>query len=172
MSTITQAIQIVFSEKRNIILGLITAIFFGAIFVFGSGMIIFFPEGPFVELLPIRIITLFFLIVLSGLVVPMQYFAIKKAKQGLKSGLKEGAASTGGLLTGIATMSCCTPLLLPAVLSFIGFSGTQLLFFNAEVRQYIIPLSLLSVGLLSASLFMVSRSIVATTCRIELPENN
>ncbi len=144
---------------------MVTAIFFGAVFVFGSGMIVFFPEGPFVELKPIRVVTLLLLIALSGLVLPMQWFAIQKAK----SGLKESAPGVGGILTGIATMSCCAPLLLPAVLSFIGFSGTQLLFFNAEVRQYILPLSLLSVGLLSASLFMVSRSVAATTCRIELP---
>lgn len=79
-----------------------------------------------------------------------------------RTGLKGSSSGVGGLFVGIATMSCCTPLLLPAILSFIGFSGTQLLFFNMTLRQYILPLSILSVVLL-----LVSRSVVAA-CKIDL----
>jgi hypothetical protein len=70
------------------------------------------------------------------------------------------------MLVGIATMSCCTPLLLPAALSFVGFSGTQLLFLNMTIRQYVLPLSIMSIGLLALSLLMVSRSVVAA-CRLD-----
>ncbi len=158
-----EVLRLVFRDKKNIFIGLLSAAFFGTVFVLGAGVITFFPEGPFIDLNFLRLATLFALIILSGLVVPMQLFAIQKAR----SGLITSASGFGGLLTGIATMSCCTPLLLPAMLSFIGFSGTQLLFFNSTIRQYVIPLSLASVGLLFISLLMVSKSIVAT-CRLDI----
>ena len=143
--------------------GLLAASFFGIVFMLGTGMITFLPEGPFIELNLLRISTLLALVTLSGLVVPMQLFAIRKAKNGLKT----SPSGLGGLLTGFATMSCCAPLLLPALLSFIGFSGTQLLFLNTTLKQYILPLSMLSVILLFTSLLMVSRSVVAS-CKINV----
>lgn len=157
-----QATNLVFYDKRNITIGVSSALFFGTVFVLTSGMVTFFPEGPFIEFNPLRIGTLITLVILSGLVVPMQIFAIRKAR----SGLKTSASGLGGLLTGIATMSCCTPLLLPAILSFVGFSGTQLLFFNMTIRQYVFPLSIISIGLLALSLLMVSRSVIAA-CRLD-----
>lgn len=163
MSTVFQAMNIVFQDIKYIILGLISALLFGAVFVFSSGMLTFFPEGPFIEFNPLRLITLLALIILAGLVVTMQVFAIQKAR----AGLKQSSSGIGGLFVGIATMSCCTPLLLPALLSFIGFSGTQLLFLNITLRQYVLPMSILFVGLLLVSLFLISRSVVAA-CRIDL----
>lgn len=164
MSTFRQSIILVFSERKNIILGLLASFFFGTVFVFGSGMIQFFPQGPFIELNPIRIGTLLALVLLSGLVVPMQWYALKQARN-----VKAGASGIGGIFAGMATMSCCAPLLLPALLSFLGFSGTQLLFLNMTVRQYVLPLSLFSIGLLALSLYMASRS-VAPLCRIQTPK--
>lgn len=155
--------SIVFQDVRYTTLGLITALFFGGVFVFSSGMVTFFPEGPFIEFNPLRLITLAALVILSGLVVPIQVFAIQKARAGLKG----SSSGIGGLFVGIATMSCCTPLLLPALLAFIGFSGTQLLFFNMTLRQYVLPLSILSVALLLVSLLLTSRSVVAA-CKIDL----
>lgn len=163
MPILIQAIKIVFHERKNILFGIVSALFFGGVFLFGTGMITFFPTGPYIEFVPTRILTLIALTVLSGITVPVQVYAIKKAKVGFKN----SASGAGGLLAGMATMSCCAPLLLPAVLSFIGFSGTQLLFLNLAARHYAIYLSLLSIGLLAMSLFMASRSVNAT-CRIEL----
>lgn len=163
MKTVFQAISMVFYEKKNIPLGFIAAAIFGVVFVVSSGIVTFFPEGPFIEFNLLRLTTLLALVVLSGLVVPMQVFAIQKANAGLKG----SSSSLGGLFVGIATMSCCAPLLLPAILAFVGFSGTQILFFNTAIRQYVLPLSFLSVGLLFLSLIMVSRSVVAA-CKINL----
>lgn len=165
MRTITQAIKIVFCERKYILLGIASALFFGGVFLFGTGMITFYPTGPYLEFVPTRILTLAALTILSGITVPVQLFALKKAK----AGLKEGASGVGGIFAGMATMSCCAPLLLPAVLSFVGFSGTQLLFLNITARQYALYLSLISIGLLGMSLFMASRSVSAT-CRVKMPE--
>lgn len=161
MKSVLQAIHIVFYDKKNILIGFAAALFFGAVFVFSSGIVTFFTEGPFIEFNFLRIATLLALTLLSGLVVPMQWVALKNAK----SSLDGSGTSVGGFFVGIATMSCCAPLLLPSLLSFIGFSGTQLLFFNITVRQYALPLSLFSVSLLAISLFTVSRSVVVV-CRV------
>lgn len=165
MQILIQAIKIVFCERRNILLGIASALFFGGVFLFGTGMITFFPTGPYIEFVPTRILTLAALTILSGITVPVQLYALKKAR----AGLKEGASGIGGLFAGMATMSCCAPLLLPAVLSFVGFSGTQLLFLNIAARQYALYLSLISIALLGMSLFMASRSMSAT-CRIDVPK--
>lgn len=165
MRTVTQAIQIVFCERWNIVLGIASALFFGGVFLFGTGMITFFPTGPYIEFVPTRILTLAALTILAGITLPVQIHALKKAK----AGLKEGASGVGGILAGMATMSCCAPLLLPAVLSFVGFSGTQLLFLNIAARRYALYLSLVSIVLLGMSLFMASRSVNAV-CQIKLPK--
>lgn len=154
---------IVFQDRRYLLFGALAALAFGVVFIVSSGIVTFFPEGPFIEFNLLRLALLLALVILAGLVVPMQVFAIQKAKAGLKG----SSSGIGGLFVGIATMSCCAPLLLPAILSFVGFSGTQLLFFNTTVRQYTLPLSILSIALLSISLLFVSRSIAAT-CKINI----
>src|SRR5215216_5890517 len=55
---------------------------------------------------------------------------------------------------------------LPAALSFIGFSGTALLGFNASVRSLAGPLTLASVALMLTSIVLVSRTIT-TACAIQ-----
>lgn len=163
MGQIIQAIEAVFSEKKNVALGIISAFSFGAIFAFGSGMITFFPEGPFIELKPLRFVTFVLLALLSGITVPMQWYVFQK----VRGGLKTTTTGIGGMLAGTATMSCCAPLLLPAFLSFLGFSGIQLLSLNMAIRQYILPLSFFSITLLFISLVMASRNVVAT-CRVDI----
>jgi len=161
MRDIVGAMQIVFQNKKNILIGMVSGSVFGAVFALGSGMVTFFEEGPFIEVNFLRIGTLLSITLLSGVVIPMQVFAIQKARRSLRT----SSSGIGGMLVGIATMSCCTPLLLPAALSFVGFSGTQLLFLNMTIRQYVLPLSIISIGLLALSLLMVSRSVIAA-CRL------
>lgn len=160
MTAIIQTVKIVFRERRNVLFGIASALFFGGVFLFGAGMITFYPTGPYIELVPSRILTFIVLTVLSGITLPVQLYAIKKARAGFKG----GASGVGGLLAGIATMSCCAPLLLPAILSFAGFSGTQLLFLSFAARRYALYLSLFSITLLGSSLYMASKSVNAS-CR-------
>ena len=65
----------------------------------------------------------------------------------------------------MAGVSCCAPLLLPGVLSFIGFSGTALLGFNAGVRALGPLLIVASLVLMLASIGLVSRTITAA-CKL------
>jgi len=97
---------------------------------------------------------------LFGLLVPLELAAILKARAGV------GAASgLAGVVAAVASMSCCAPLLLPALLSFVGFSGTALLGFNVSVRKLAGPLELASVVLMMASIVLVSRTLTAVCQR-------
>ena len=68
-------------------------------------------------------------------------------------------------------MSCCAPLLAPALLSFVGFSGSTLLNVNATLHELSTPLTLASLALLLLSIGLVSHT-VAAACRINVDLGN
>ena len=79
-------------------------------------------------------------------------------------GLVAQAGSAGGLfgtVFGILSMSCCAPLILPALLSFIGFSGMTLLQVNITVHEWVTPLTFASIGFMLVAIALVSRTITA-----------
>jgi hypothetical protein len=90
--------------------------------------------------------------------VPLQVAAILKVRAALGA-----ASSLVGTVAAVAGVSCCAPLLLPALLSFVSFSGTALLGFNASVRRLAGPLELASVVLMVVSIALVSRTLT-TAC--------
>jgi hypothetical protein len=98
--------------------------------------------------------TMVVLAVLFGMLLPLEVAAIGKARS--------AAGSAGGLLGtvfGILSMSCCAPLILPALLSFIGFSGMTLLQVNIAVHEWVTPLTLASIGFMLVAIALVSRTI-------------
>ncbi len=121
----------------------------------------YFPEGWYVDVTPARLVTALALALLFGLLVPMQVYALRKAR-----GTAGSAAGTGaGLVLGMTSISCCTPLLAPALLAFAGFTGTSIAAFNVAAYRYATPLQLLAVVLMLAALLIVSHTITAA-CRI------
>jgi hypothetical protein len=60
-------------------------------------------------------------------------------------------------------------LLIPTLLSFVGFSGTALVTFNVSVRDYLGPLAALSIVLMALSIVLVARTINAV-CKVPPPE--
>ena len=128
--------------------------------VWSAGLLARYPTGWAVIASRQELGTLGALSLLFGLLVPLQLAAVTKARSGL--GTVGGVAGT---TTGILSLSCCAPLLIPSVLSFIGFSGTTLVTFNLMVRDYMAPFALLSVLLMGGSILLVSRT-VAAACRL------
>jgi hypothetical protein len=102
--------------------------------------------------------------VLFGMLVPLEVAAIAKARGAARAA---GAGGVLGPLFGILSMSCCAPLLAPALLSFIGFSGSTLLNVNATLHELSTPLTLASLVLLVLSIGLVSHSIAAA-CQLPL----
>jgi hypothetical protein len=98
---------------------------------------------------------------LFGLVVPLQVYAFRLAT------VSAGTGRTAlGAILGASSMTCCAPVLLPSVLSLIGFSGVTILSVNAILSRFWAPLATLSVILLIWALISVVRSL-GRTCTLD-----
>lgn len=108
-----------------------------------------------------RFVAVVILALLFGLLLPLQFAVLAKARA--VGGAVGGAAGT---LFGLLSMSCCAPFVVPTILSFVGFSGTAILSFNGLVVGFTTQLMLLSILCLLVSIALVSRTLAAA-CRID-----
>jgi hypothetical protein len=157
VNTLRLAFAIAFEPRRAVAIALGSGLGMLALLAWNSGGLKYYPRtGWEFYAAPVEIASILVLAALFGMLVPLEVAAIVKARAAL------GAASgLAGMLAAVASMSCCAPLLLPALLSFVGFSGTALLGFNASVRRLAGPLELFSVVLMGASIVLVSRTLTA-----------
>jgi len=70
-----------------------------------------------------------------------------------------------GAVFTVGSLSCCAPLLVPGVLSLVGFSGASLLVLNLRLYQLRVPLTVIAIVFLLASLGMGLQQ-VTRSCRI------
>lgn len=128
------------------------------VLIVGSGGVSLLVEPDFSA----AILILAALIAIS---VPLQVYTAR-----LSVAQVEGAG-TGvlGLLAGTASMSCCAPVILPAILSLVGFSGTAILSVNLTIHRYFLPLALLGVVLLGYSILSTTASL-GRSCAVESRE--
>jgi len=137
-----------------------------AVLIWSGGFLEYYPStGWELDASLFDRLTILGVAVLFGLLVPLEWAALTKARQ------VAAAAGAGGVLGpvfGILSMSCCAPLLAPALLSFVGFSGTTLLNVNATLHELSTPLTLASLGLLVLSVGLVSHTISAA-CSVPTP---
>jgi hypothetical protein len=106
-------------------------------------------------------VTRLILAALFGLLLPLQVAAVTKARS--------AAGTAGGVIGtafGVFSMSCCAPLILPALLSFVGFSGMTLLQVNVTVHEWATPLTVASIGFMVLAIGLVSRTITAV-CELQ-----
>ena len=164
MADIPRALAIGFARPWAYFLALGAGLAMALLLVWGSGLLAHYPTGWVVIADPEEMATLVILSVLFGMLVPLEVAALTKARSvvGVAGGL-------AGTLTGILSVSCCAPLLVPTLLSFVGFSGTALVTFNLAVRDYLGPLAVLSIVLMVLSIVLVARTINAV-CKVPLPE--
>jgi hypothetical protein len=92
---------------------------------------------------------------LFAILLPVQVYAIRLAA----ATTRQTGGTLVGALMGTASMSCRAPVILPSILSMLGFSGTTILSFNLVVERYWLPLATASVLLLVYSLISVVRSL-------------
>jgi hypothetical protein len=157
MSTLSLAFAIAFERPRAYAIAFGSVLCMLALLVWNSGGLNYYPTtGWEFYAEPIELLSILALSVLFGVLVPLQVAAIAKARAALGA-----AGGLAGTLVGVAGVSCCAPLLLPAVLSLIGFSGTAVLGFNASVRSLAGPLTVASLVLMLTSIVLVSRTITA-----------
>ena len=156
-SDVPIAVRIAFARPWAYMVACAGAVAMALLLVWSSGLLVLYPTGWEVTASPEEWVTLILVSMLFGMLTPLECVAILKARS--------AAGTVGGLLgafTGVLSVSCCAPLLIPAVLSFVGVSGTALIAFNLTVRDYLGPLALLSVALMAGSIVLVAHSIAAT----------
>jgi hypothetical protein len=165
MADIPRALAIGFARPWAYVLAVGAAIAMALLLVWGSGLLAHYPTGWVVIADPAEVATLAVLSVLFGMLVPLEVAALTKARSvvGIAGGL-------AGTVTGILSVSCCAPLLIPTLLSFIGFSGTALVAFNITVRDYLGPLAVLSIALMAVSVVLVARTVTAV-CKVAAPRD-
>jgi|SRR5690348_15701742 len=156
------ALAIAFERRRAYAIALASGVAMLALLAWNSGGLRYYPRtGWEFYAQPVELANMLALAALFGILAPLEVAAISKARaaQSAASGLAGVVAAVGGV-------SCCAPVLLPALLSFIGFSGSALLGFNASMRRLAGPLELASVVLLVASIALVSRTLTAA-CQLK-----
>jgi len=151
------ALAIAFERRRAYPIALASGLAMLALLAWNSGGLRYYARtGWEFYAQPVELVSMLALAALFGMMVPLEVAAIRKVRA-----TQSAASGLAGMVAAIAGVSCCAPVLLPAVLSFVGFSGTALLGFNASVRRLAAPLELASVVLLVASIALVSRTLTA-----------
>jgi hypothetical protein len=164
MADIRLALAIGFARPWAYVLAVGAAVLMALLLVWGSGLLAHYPTGWVVIADPEEMATIAILSVLFGMLVPLEVAAMTRARS-----LVGVAGGLAGTVTGILSVSCCAPLLIPTLLSFVGFSGTALVMFNVAVRDYLGPLAVLSFVLMALSIVLVARTVTAV-CKVSPPE--
>jgi hypothetical protein len=162
MSRLALALAIAFERPWAYVVALASATGMALLLLWSSGLLVHYPSGWEVLATPPELATMGVLSALFGLLVPLQIAALTRARSA--AGTVGGVAGT---VTGILSLSCCAPLLIPAVLSFVGFSGTALVHFNAAMSHLALPLTLGSIALMLGSIGLVSYTITAA-CKVPM----
>jgi hypothetical protein len=155
-----QTLSFIATTRGKHLAGLLTAALTAALYAYAGQIVTVYGDGTvYVDTEPTHLAALVVLSLLMGLLLPLQAFALRRAAWGLR----QGSTGVVGLVAGLGSLSCCSPLILPTVLSFAGFSGTSLLTMNVTLYRYFLPLAALSVAFLLLSLLLAARD-VARVC--------
>src|SRR3989441_2359984 len=150
------ALRLVFARRGYVIGAVLTTLLTAALYAYAGQIVTLVADGTiFVDPEPTRLAALVALALLMGLALPVQVYAVRRAAWRLR----QGGAGLLGFVAGLGSLTCCSPLLLPAILSFAGFSGSALLSLNVTLYRYFGPLAALSVVLLALSLVLAARDI-------------
>jgi hypothetical protein len=154
---IRTALFIAFAPRYAYPVAILGAAAMLALLVWSGGFVVFYPAyGWDFYATPQETLTIAILALLFGLLLPLQVAAVAKARSAAGT-----AGGVLGTLFGVLSMSCCAPLILPALLSFVGFSGMTLLQVNVAVHDWATPLTIASIGFMLLAIGLVSRTITA-----------
>jgi hypothetical protein len=163
MQTVRLALSVAFARAYACPLAVGGAALMFVLLVWSGELLKHYPYGWEFHGSPGQLLTISLLSTLFGLLLPLEAAALAKAR-----GAVGAAGGSAGAVLAVLCVSCCAPTLIPALLSFVGFSGTALLSFNGTVRQFSTPLTLASLVLTAAAVGFVSRAMAAA-CRVNRP---
>jgi hypothetical protein len=157
MNTIRLAFAIAFYPRYAYVVGLAGGLAMLGLLTWSGGFLTYYAStGWDFYATTQEIGTVFTLAVTFGMLLPLEVAAFAKARSAAA-----GAGGLFGTIFGVLSLSCCAPLILPALLSFVGFSGMTLLQVNVTVHEWATPLSIASIGLMLVAIGLVSRTIAA-----------
>lgn len=156
------ALREVFNRPAYAASAVTVALLSAALLAWSGQIVTVFPEGGiFVDAGVLTIVGLGLAALLLGVTFPLHWYAWRRSRRAATAG---GIGALGAVFS-VGSLSCCAPLLVPAVLSLLGFSGTSLLALNLQLHQLRLPLTLVAIGFLLVSLWIGLRN-VTLSCRI------
>ncbi len=161
------ALRLIYRRAGNVSLALIAFVVMAVFYLWSAQVLTFSPHGVSVLFEPLFAGAALVLAALFAILLPVLIYALRLAHA--------SAGATGGTflgaLLGTASMTCCAPVLLPALLSLLGFSGTSILGINGLLNRYFLPLAVASAMFLLYSLVTTVQSL-NLECRINLLHGN
>jgi len=151
----------VYRQRTYQLAGIIGVAGMAILLVWSSQIVTVFPQGGlFLDVDAVTLASIALAASLMGITLPLHWFAWRRTR------VVAPASGLGvvGTLFSVGSLSCCAPLLLPGVLSLLGFSGSTLLAFNVRVHQLRLPLMALAIAFLLVSLWIGLRN-VTRSCR-------
>jgi hypothetical protein len=152
----------VFRRRPYQLAAIVCAAGMAILLVWSSQVVTVFPQGGvFLDVDALTLVSIALAAGLMGVTLPLHWYAWRRTRVvAPASGL-----GLAGTLFSVGSLSCCAPLLLPGVLSLLGFSGSTLLAFNLRLHQLRVPLTALAIAFLLVSLWIGLRN-VTRSCRI------
>jgi hypothetical protein len=140
------AARLVFRDPFNLALGLVAALGCAALLCWSGQIVTRAPLGGlYWDLETQRLVAIAAISIAFGVAVPLQLAAVRQARA---ARLRAGAGFAFASLSGVAAVSCCSPLVLPTILGFLGATGITILDVNLDAHRWFLPLSAISVALL------------------------
>ena len=175
------ALQIVYRERPYQVAAVLLGLLAAAGVSWAMQVVSYFPRnGLFWDVTPLRLIEVLTLAGSLGLFIPMQVYVLRKGKRSatitsdnLKTQEGREASSSwlrsfvpgfsGGLgaVLGIVCLTCCAPLLLPALLALLGASGSLILTLNTRLVQWSGLLFLGSLLYCGITLLLLAHNVTA-----------
>ncbi len=152
----------VYRERTYQLAAIGGAVGMALLLAWSSQIVTVFPQGGvFLDIDALTLVSIALAAGLMGITLPLHWYAWRRTR------VVAPASGLGlvGTLFSVGSLSCCAPLLLPGVLSLLGFSGSALLAINVRVHQLRLPLTALAIAFLLVSLWIGLRN-VTRSCRI------
>jgi len=148
----------VFRDPFNVAVGLVVGSAALVLLAWSGQIVTRLPLGGlYWDFTPSRIAAILAISVGFAIVIPTELEVYRIARRRALARAGVGILTTSA--TGIAAMSCCSPVLLPAALALMGVSGTSALYFDLALRRWFVALAALSLLMLVAVLVMAVRDL-------------
>jgi len=149
------ALRLVYRNPWNVLLALGAFVAMAVFYLWSSEVLVIGGHGVSI-LVHTQYIAAALVMALSfGLLLPLLVCAIRLAA----ASVAHSGGTALGAVFGTLSMTCCAPVVLPAILSFLGFSGTSILSVNETLNRFWLPLATISIILLTYALVSVVQSL-------------